>query len=209
MITPSFTPFPVIHTDRLILRKPEARDAEGLYGMRSDPEVMQYIPRPLATCVADVEALIAMLNEFVDKNERINWLIEWKETGEAIGLAGYVNIKPDHHRAEVGYSLHRAWHRKGIMREALRAITDYGFEVMNLNTIEAIIDEQNEASGKLLEDAGYRKEAHFIEDFQHNGVYRNSIHYGLLRSEWYAPEVREKAPANATTPLSVAGLSPF
>jgi len=183
MSTPNFNPFPVIHTSRLILRRPLPTDAVDLLEMRSDPEVMQYIPRPLATCEDDVRELINMLDGFTEKNERINWAIEWKSTGKVLGLIGYVNIKPEHYRAEVGYSLTRAWHRRGIMREALSAVLEYGFGDMKLHTVEAIIDAENAASGKLLEDAGFIREAFFREDFFHNGRFRNSVHYGLLQPD--------------------------
>ena len=48
MRTPDFNPFPVLTTDRLILRRPLMEDAADLFEMRSDPQVMQFIPRPLA-----------------------------------------------------------------------------------------------------------------------------------------------------------------
>jgi ribosomal-protein-alanine N-acetyltransferase len=185
MLTPDFNPFPVLSTSRLILRRPLLSDAADLFEMRSDPQVMQYIPRPLAKTLEDVHVFVRMLDEFVQTNERINWAVEWKDGGKVIGMIGYVNIKPEHDRAEVGYSLSRAWHRQGIMREALKAVMRYGFEVMKLHSIEAIIDAENVASGQLLQQAGFRQEAHFIEDFFYNGVYRNSIHFGMLQSEWY------------------------
>jgi len=183
MSTINFSPFPVLDTARLTLRRALPSDAADLLEMRSDPTVMQYIPRPLATCEEDVRDLINMIDGFIESNERINWAIEWKATGKVLGLIGYVNIKPPHYRAEVGYSLTRAWHRRGIMREALSAVIQYGFADMKLHSIEAIIDAENDASGKLLEDAGFVREAFFREDFFHNGRFRNSIHYGLLQPD--------------------------
>jgi ribosomal-protein-alanine N-acetyltransferase len=184
MLTPNFNPFPVLETDRLLLRQAAVSDAEDLFEMRSDPHVMQYIPRPLAKTIEDVQALVRMLDGFLETNERINWAIEWKDSNKVVGMIGYVNIKPEHFRAEVGYSLARAWHRKGIMREALHSIIKYGFGPMQLHSIEAIIDAENVASGKLLEIVGFRQEAHFLQDFYYNGKFRDSIHYGLLKSEW-------------------------
>lgn len=186
MPTYSFEPFPTLATSRLTLRQPRTEDAADLFLLRSDPEVMRYIPRPLATTVEDVVALIGMINDFTQKGERINWAMEWRETGEVIGLLGFVNIKPAHRRAEIGYSLARAWHRRGIMREAVRETLRFGFETLALHSIEAIVDAENVASARLLEDAGFRQEAYFREDFLWNGVFRNSIHYGLLRAEWDA-----------------------
>ena len=174
---------PTIHTGRLTLRRLRPEDAADVYIMRSDPEVMRYIPRPLATSIADAGSLIEKLNHFADTDEAYNWAIEWKETGEVIGIIGFVHLKPNHLRAEVGYSLTRSRHRQGIMREALLRILQYGFEDMNLHSIEAIIDEDNLPSGALLEAVGFRKEARFVEDFCYNNEFRNSIHYGLLRRE--------------------------
>jgi ribosomal-protein-alanine N-acetyltransferase len=178
-----FNPFPVLTTSRLRLRKITHADAQDIYLMRSDPEVMRYIPRPLATCVEDAVKVIDLVNGFIETEERINWAMELKETGQVIGMIGYVNRRPEHNRAEVGYSLNRAFHRKGLMYEALIEVIRYGFQEMKLHSIEAIIDAENEASGSLLKKAGFRQEAFFREDFLHNGVYRNSVHFGLLHAD--------------------------
>lgn len=178
-----FSEFPVLETDRLLLRHITPKDAMDIFIMRSDPEVMRYIPRPMAKEVNDVFPLIDMLEGFLIKGERINWAMELKETKQVVGMIGFVNIKPDHFRAEVGYSLARAFHRKGIMREALKKVLEYGFNEMILHSIEAIIDAENDPSGALLLNVGFRQEAYFKEDFYYNGSFRNSIHFGLLRSE--------------------------
>ena len=177
----TFTPFPDLETDRLVLRQLRNDDAADVFVIRSDPEVMQYIPRPLAVTVDDAAAVIQMINGFIEKGEKINWAITAKSTGKVIGIIGYVNIEPAHFRAEVGYSLSRAWHRQGIMREALPCVLKYGFEHMNLHSVEAIIDADNIASGGLLLTTGFVQEAFFNEDFYYEGKFRNSIHYGMLR----------------------------
>jgi ribosomal-protein-alanine N-acetyltransferase len=179
-----FTPFPVLETPRLILREPVLSDSADIFEMRSDPEVMKYIPRPLATSLTDVEVLLDQIAGFVARNERINWAIEWKETGKVVGLIGYVNINCDHSRAEVGYALNRQWHRMGIMREALMRVLEFGFDTLQCHTIMAITDAQNDASGCLLKEVGFVQEGHFREDFQFNGVFRDSNYYGMLKTEF-------------------------
>jgi ribosomal-protein-alanine N-acetyltransferase len=144
---------------------------------------MQYIPRPLAVTIDDAAALIRMLNEFIEKGEKINWAITERSTGKVMGMIGYVNIKQEHYRAEVGYSLSKAWHRQGYMREALPCVLQYGFEQLNLHSVEAIIDADNVASANLLLATGFVQEAFFREDFYYKEQFRNSIHYGLLRSD--------------------------
>ena len=178
-----FEQFPVLYSQRLTLRRVVVEDAADIFIMRSDPEVMRYIPRPLAHTIDDVYPLIGMLDDFLGKGERINWAITFKDSDTVLGMIGYVHIKPEHYRAEVGYSLSRAYHRQGIMREALLRVIDYGFDAMKLHTIEAIVDADNEASAALLSDVGFRQEAHFREDFLHNGRFRDSIHFGMMKGE--------------------------
>lgn len=178
-----FTPYPPIETKRLKMRKLTDDDAHDVFLMRSDPEVMRYIPRPLALTEEDALALIRMVNDFSDNNEKINWGIEWKATGQIIGTIGFVNIKPSHFRAEIGYALARDWHRKGIMSEALLATMKHGFEEFHFHSIEAIVDAENIASASLLISTGFRQEAFFKEDFYYNNNFRNSIHFGMLKSE--------------------------
>ena len=178
-----FTPYPLIETKRLKMRKLKDEDAKDVFLMRSDADVMRYIPRPLATTVDDALALIRMINDFSDNNEKINWGIEWKETGQIIGTIGFVNIKPTHFRAEIGYALAKNWHRKGIMREALLATLKLGFEQFHFHSVEAIVDAENGASASLLISTGFRQEAFFKEDFYYNNNFRNSIHFGMLKTE--------------------------
>ena len=179
----TFSPFPVLETERLLLRQLCNTDTVDVFVMRSDPAVMQYIPRPLAVTHDDAAALIELMNNFIEKGEKINWAIAEKGSGKVIGIIGYPNLKPEHFRAEIGYSLSKAWHRQGYMREALGRVLKYGFEHMNLHSIEAITDADNIASGSLLLSIGFEQEAFFKEDFYYNGQFRNSIHYGLLRSK--------------------------
>ena len=179
-----FHPFPQLETGRLILRNTSPSDAEQLFDMRSDPEVMKYVPRPLATSFNDVRNLLEVIDEFIAKGEKINWVIQEKNNDRAIGLIGFVKIFPEHYRAEVGYSLTRSFHRKGIMMEALNAVVNYGFNALDFHSICAIVDAENTASSSLLKKAGFRQEAFFKEDFYYNGSFRNSLHFGVLKDEW-------------------------
>jgi ribosomal-protein-alanine N-acetyltransferase len=179
-----FKPFPVLETSRLLLREPQPEDAADIFELRSDPEVMQYIPFPIARTVADAEGLLNMMHGFQQRNERVNWVIEWKETGKVVGQIGYVNIFPEHERAEVGYALNRSWHRMGIMREALQAVLRYGFDVMKCHSIFAITDALNYASSALLKGVGFMQEGFFREDFLVKGVFRNSVYYGILKRDF-------------------------
>jgi ribosomal-protein-alanine N-acetyltransferase len=48
VLTIDLSIFPVLTTERLVLRELRPSDAEQVLAMRSDPEVMQHVNRPLA-----------------------------------------------------------------------------------------------------------------------------------------------------------------
>ncbi|HYG52862.1 MAG TPA: GNAT family protein, partial [Flavobacteriales bacterium] len=93
-------------------------------------------------------------------------------------------LHKENYRAELGYMLNKHFHGKGIMLEATAAVIHYGFEIMKLHSIEALINPENHKSAKILERSGFRKEAHFKENFFHNGVFEDTVIYGLLKAEY-------------------------
>ncbi len=80
--------------------------------------------------------------------------------GEAVGGIGLI-LKDDIDRcgAEIGYWLSEEFWGRGIMTEAVRVLTDWGFENFALSRIYAGVLEWNPASMRVLEKAGYRFEA--------------------------------------------------
>lgn len=151
----SFTPFPIIHTQRLILRSTTHADAPALYELRTDEDVMRHINRPRPNSLDDINALIDKITGMIDANEGIQWAIALHEDDNYLGSVGYHKITWEEHRAEVGYMLHPAMQRKGIMSEALAAAIDYGFREMHLNIIDAIVNPANVRSMAVLHRFGF------------------------------------------------------
>jgi ribosomal-protein-alanine N-acetyltransferase len=150
---------------------------------------MKYIPRPLAQTTDDTLKLIRLMNENISKNDSVNWGIVPKDRAAVMGSIGYVRMSKEDYRAEVGYMLHRDLHGKGYIREALEAVLDYGFNHMKLHSVSAVIDPENIASERVLQRHGFVKEAHFKEDFFHNGRFLDSVHYGMLASVYAARQL--------------------
>ena len=183
MLQVNFNPFPVLKTNRLLLRRIVPGDAPAFYEQRRDKELMQYIARPLATCLEDVQKLMDQLDNNINNNESINWTITMPPDDTMIGSIGFVRMNPEHYRAEVGYMLGAAWHGKGIMTEALEAVINYGFKEMKLHSIEGGITPKNIASARTLEKAGFVREGLFRENYFWEGEFSDSAVYGLLRSD--------------------------
>jgi len=80
--------------------------------------------------------------------------------GRAVGGIGFV-LQKDVERisAEIGYWLGEKYWKRGIMTEAVRQMTAYAFTHLSLHKIYAPIFDFNIASQKVLQKAGFTREA--------------------------------------------------
>lgn len=182
MLTLNFNPFPEIQTDRLFLRRITADDAADVFVLRADERVMQYINRPLATKIEDVNALLEKINTNIDNNDAINWGITLKGENKVIGMISFHRIEKENYRGEIGYLLHADYHRKGIMQEAISAVIHFGFYQLNFHSIEAIINPDNIASRQILEKNGFIREGFYKENYFWEGNFLDTGVYSLLKS---------------------------
>ena len=154
----NFKPFPVIKTERLLLRKIEESDCGDILFLRSDPTVNKFIERPENRQTknrTDAIKFIKELHEGIENNKTISWGIALKGNHKIIGTICLWNFSENNKRAEVGYDLNPIFHRKGIMNEALKQIIDFGFVELNLDKIVAFTHAENENSVNLLKKNGF------------------------------------------------------
>lgn len=182
MLEFNFNPFPVIETERLLLRRITNDDVNEVFELRSNPETMKFIPRPLVKDNEDALLHIAMIEEKIETNIGINWAITLKDNPKLLGIIGYYRMQPENYRAEIGYMLSPDFHGKGIIPEAVNALLKYGFENLKLHSIEAVIDPENYASEKVLQKCGFVKEAHLREAEFWEGKFLDKVIYSLLNN---------------------------
>lgn len=148
----NFTQFPVLTTERLILRQLALKDADDIFFLRSDDTVNKYLLTPRAKSIADAIAFINKINKGIANNDPVYyWAITLKNDHKLIGTICFWNIVQEESKAEIGYVLHPAHQGKGIMQEAVTKVIEYGFDVMNLSFIKAVFHQENNKSRMLLE----------------------------------------------------------
>lgn len=184
MLSVNFIPFPTLFSERLIYREINESDVEQVFQLRSNPENMKFIPRPLLKNHQDSLEHIKMIKEKTTNNEGINWVVCLKDDPKMIGLVGHYIIKPEHYRSEIGYMILPEYHNKGYVTEAVKTMIDYGFNVLNLNSIEAVIDPLNMASERVLQKNRFVKEAHLKENIWFEGTFLDSVIYSLLKRNY-------------------------
>lgn len=181
MLTLNFHPFPNLETERLLLRRLNNNDINEVLELRGNPEVMKYVPRPLIKTEEEALAHIALIEDKIVDNIGINWAITLKGSPKMIGIMGHYKIQSENYRSEVGYMILPRYNGKGIVTEALEAVVQYGFEQLQLHSIEAIIDPENVASEKVLQKNGFVKEAHILENELYEGKFLDTVIYSLLK----------------------------
>ncbi len=87
-----------------------------------------------------------------------NWTIFLKGSDEAIGSIGYIRWERDKALGEIGFILKHTERKRGYMTEACHAVIHFGFCFMVLQIVEGRSLPNNQASVRLLEKVGMKKQ---------------------------------------------------
>jgi len=179
-----FDTFPVLETERLILRQVMERDVDQLYEIVSDAEVAKFdYFYPVSSKIEAMKFIERYRQEF-EENEEITWGIISRKTHELIGTCCIGDFDEGARRAEIGYDIARVEWGKGYATEAIRAVIDFGFNVMNLNRIEATITPGNNASVKVLRKLNFVQEGIVRERDLIKGKLEDGIIMAVLKREY-------------------------
>lgn len=181
MLTINFHPFKNLETERLLLRRVIESDYPEIMELRGNPETMKFIPRPLVTTKEEALNHFKMIDEKIESNEGINWAITIKGSPKLIGIIGHYRISAENHRCEIGYMILPQHNGKGYVTEAVDVVLEYGFNDLQMHSIEAIIDPDNIASERVLQKNGFVKEAHIVENELYEGKFWDTVIYSILK----------------------------
>ncbi|HEY2493802.1 MAG TPA: GNAT family N-acetyltransferase [Paenibacillus sp.] len=176
--------FPILETERLMLREITNQDAEGIFACFSNDEVTRYYGQNNLENIEQAKQVIAFFAKNYEEKRGIRWGIEVKGTEGIIGTIGFNAWMAKHRRAELGYEIHPAHWRRGYASEAIAQIISYGFRDLNLTRIGAVVFIENEGSNLLLSKLGFQKEGILKNYMYQNGVAYNTNIYSLLESNF-------------------------
>lgn len=112
------------------------------------------------------------------KKTDVNFAIEID--GGVAGGIGLSHIVP-RHKAEIGYWLGEEYWGKGIMTEAAKRVTRFGFKNLRLKRIYAGVFPRNRASMRVLEKAGYEREGILRKQARKKARFINEVLYAIVR----------------------------
>ena len=152
---------------------------ENYYCWMNDPEVTNYTESRFYP--VSKEALEEYVKEKQKGNDNIFLAIIYKENQKHIGNIKLGPINWIHRLADIGIIIgEKDYWGKGCATEAIRLISNYAFNTLNLHKLTAGCYKGNAASGKAFEKAGFIEEgmrkAHLFND----GKYQDLLQYGLI-----------------------------
>lgn len=178
-----------LETKRLILRNFKKSDLRALVENINNLKVSQYLlVVPFPYTKADAEWWINHCFKVSKENppKSIEIAIESKSEKKIIGAIGLSKIDYSASASTFGYWLGEKYWRQGIMSEALNEALKFAFEKLKLNKLEAGVFTENNASARLLEKLGFKKEGVKKQAVRakSTGKVHDEIIYAMLRQEF-------------------------
>ena len=159
----------ILETDRLILREFTIADAEKLFELNSDPEVIKYTGDVPFDSIDAAKDFLAKYSDCRD-NGYGRWAVILKSNHEFIGWCGlHLN---EEKLLDLGFRILRSHWNNGYASEAAQACVKYGFEVLGVDQIIGRVVSENIASVKVLEKLGM-------------SFWKNDICHGFENARYY------------------------
>ncbi len=143
--------FPVLADNRLTLRELAEADLPAWFARLSDSEAATLAGDPVATSMSDViEGLEYHRRAFREK-EGLRWAITPDPRQPGIGSIGFGNFSDDYTRAGIGAAIGRDHWGLGIATRAGQLVLDYGFSILRLIEVWAVVLPENAGVIRVLE----------------------------------------------------------
>jgi len=158
----------------ITLRAVRPSDAEAIYRGAQDPEVPKFTTLPAnytldnaikfsrdratARHANRTELIFAIDYAEVPADNPDSSKITEDAKKNFAGVISLHSLDFANHRAEIGYWLVKEARNKGIGTASVELLTEYGLMTMGFRRVDALVDNRNEASKRLLLKAGYEFE---------------------------------------------------
>lgn len=174
-----------LETSRLLLRRPVVEDAEAAFeSYASDGEITTYLSWKAHTSPSQTREHLQQAIDAWDlrMGHRV-WLIARKDDQRVLGTIGCTVY---FHRVEIGFALGSQFWGAGVMPEALGAVCDAAFEDERIYRVQALCDEENSRSARVMEKVGMRLEGRLRSYGHHpnrSAEPRDCLMYALVRGD--------------------------
>ncbi len=175
-------------TERLMLRDFREEDRTLERSIHSDQSLFVHLPiEPRSEAEIDdyVQARLKhqMLKEVGGTSAVV---IETINGGDYVGAIQLTPLALDPLQLGIGWLALASQQGNGYVSEAVGKLIDLLFGSLDTHRIVADIMVGNDASVRLAERLGFRKEAHFVKSLNLRDEWRDELVYSILKDDWQA-----------------------
>ena len=165
------------------LRTLKDSDAESIQINANDKAVVRYLScLPFPYKLKDAKFFINLTKKNLEEKSAYDFGIEYDN--KIIGMISLCHLDKKAKNSEVGYWLGKSYWRRGIAKEALALIINFGFNKLKLIRISAKVYEPNIASANLLEKFNFKREGILRKQAFKDNRLVDEYYYGLLKEEY-------------------------
>lgn len=176
-----------LETERLILKRIKKSDAEEAFrNWTNDPKTARYVLWDVHKDVEVTKELFKIWEEEYKEPYTYKWVVYVKELGEIIGTIDVVRKNINTRICEIGYCYGSKYWNKGYGTEALKAVLEFLFNEVGFELIEIHHQEENIASGRVMQKAGLKYETTLRSRLidKETGNRANLVVYSLTKEEF-------------------------
>lgn len=178
----------ILETDRLILRTLEMSDLEEMTKINQDPKVMEFFPG--LQDKEQTKAFIERVQKHYNEHGYSLFAVVLTEMNTFIGFVGLLTVGFNEHftpATEIGWRLSSNYWGKGFATEAARAVLEYAFDVLNIESLVSFTTVDNLKSRRVMENLGMTHNTE--DDFDHpkldvNSPLRRHVLYRIAKQPY-------------------------
>ncbi len=121
-----------------------------------------------------------------EEGDSLAFAIEPKDAGVVVGEVTLEWVSREHRQGEIGYIVDPDHQGGGYATEACRPLLRIAFEDLGLHRVFGCVEARNDASARVLEKLGMRREARLVENEWAKDEWHSEVVYAILDREWRA-----------------------
>jgi len=176
-----------LESKRLSIRPLTPDDLARHFAIYSNPDVVRYLyEEPFDMEEAREHLKRRCSTDLPTEGSWINLGVEVRDGGVLIGEVGLAFVSVAHAHCEIGYVFDPAYTGLGYATEASAVMVELAFSTLGAHRVSGRLDARNDASARVLERLGMRREGHLVENEYVKGEWTDEAIYAVLEVEWRA-----------------------
>lgn len=179
-----FSRIPTLETENLLFRSVKRSDLQDIHNYASNPKTSQFLLWEPHKNLQYTQEFIELVISRYKSGEYSDWALVHKKSGRMIGTCGFTKIDEENSIIEIGYVINPEFWGMGLATEAAKKITDFAFNVVGANRVEAKFMFGNDASLAVMKKIGMKFEGYQRDALFVKGKFRTIGIASILKREY-------------------------